>query len=391
MHQERRWILAGDFNLITSREEKKGRIKREDLEMERFRDVQMELRVVDIPTINGKFTWNNRRGGAKQIASRLDKFLFFEHIIGDLGFLTKVRNWWQESKRGTEGRNKIHTFQLRLKEIKSKIKKWNRKEIDNIQQEQGKLQSRLEGIQQQIIKDGRNEELAEEEGRVINQLEERCKQEEILWKQKSRVKWLKEGDKNSKLFHKAMLNHRHHNRIFSLKDSQGNRVTQQKEMEWLLVEHFKGILIEPNNNRTGEIEKVCQHIPKKVSRDQNMAMLRVITKEELEEVVNKMPKNKAPGPDGFTIEFYQAAWSFMGKDLLDLVEESRCSKRMHQGLNATFLTLIPKNGCSDEPQGFRPISLCNVVYKILARVIVNRLKPILSDLIAQEQTGFIKG
>lgn len=62
-----------------------------------------------------------------------------------------------------------------------------------------------------------------------------------------------------------------------------------------------------------------------------------------------MPKNIALGLDGFTIEFYQAAWNFMGNDLLDIVEESRCSKCMDQGLNATFLSLIPKNGCSDEP------------------------------------------
>lgn len=104
-----------------------------------------------------------------------------------------------------------------------------------------------------------------------------------------------------------------------------------------------------------------------------------------------MPKNKAPGPDGFAIEFYQATWSFMENDLLDLVEDSRCSKCMHQGLNATFLVLIPQNGCSDELQGFRPISLCNVVYKILATVMVNRLKPILPNLIAPEKTRFVKG
>lgn len=81
MHREQRWILAGDFNLIASQEEKKGGINREGTEMERFREVQIELRAVDIPTINGKFTWNNRRGGSKQIASRLDHFLILEHII----------------------------------------------------------------------------------------------------------------------------------------------------------------------------------------------------------------------------------------------------------------------------------------------------------------------
>ena len=84
----------------------------------------------------------------------------------------------------------------------------------------------MEGIQQQIIEGGRSEDLAEEEGSIIIQLEERQKQEEILWKQKSQVQWLKEGEKNSKFFHKAMMNHRQHNRIFSLKDSQGNRVLQ---------------------------------------------------------------------------------------------------------------------------------------------------------------------
>ena len=89
----------------------------------------------------------------------------------------------------------------------------------------------MERIQQQIIEEGRSEELAEEEGRIINQLEERRKQEEIIWKQKSRVQWLKDGEKNSKFFHKAMLNHRHHNRILSVKDSQGNRVLRQKDME----------------------------------------------------------------------------------------------------------------------------------------------------------------
>lgn len=105
-------------------------------------------------------------------------------------------------------------------------------------------------------------------------------------------------------------------------------------------------------------------------------------------MINKMVKNKAPGPNGFTIEFYQASWSFMSQDLVELVEESRCTKRMYPALNATFLALIPKTRNLDEPQGFRPISL---VYKILATIMVNRLKPIFPDLIAQEQIGFFKG
>ena len=76
---------------------------------------------------------------------------------------------------------------------------------------------------------------------------------------------------------------------------------------------------------------------------------------------------------------------------MELMEESRYMKCMHPALNATFLALITKMENSEEPQGFRPIALCNVVYKIMATIMVNRLKPIFPDLIAQEQTGFVKG
>jgi len=182
MHQEQRWIIVGDFNMITYKEEKKGGLRREDLEMERFRDVQIDLSLVDIPTINGKFTWNNRRGGNKQISSRLDRFLVSEHIIGmdifyeasilssigsdlwpikleiamnnqnkkrpfrfesfwlrDPKFSNRVKNWWQESKMGTEGKNKMYTFQIKLKDLKGKIRKWIKEEFGNIQNERGKL------------------------------------------------------------------------------------------------------------------------------------------------------------------------------------------------------------------------------------------------------------
>lgn len=75
-------ITARDFNMTTSKEKKKGGIRREDPEMEIFRDFQTKVRMVDIPTINRKFTWDNRRGGNRQITSRLDRFLASEHLIG---------------------------------------------------------------------------------------------------------------------------------------------------------------------------------------------------------------------------------------------------------------------------------------------------------------------
>lgn len=82
MHIEKLWVIAGDFNMITSKEEKKGGLQQEDADMEIFRETQAALKMIDINTINGKYTWNNRRGGSRQIASRLDRFLATKHLLG---------------------------------------------------------------------------------------------------------------------------------------------------------------------------------------------------------------------------------------------------------------------------------------------------------------------
>jgi hypothetical protein len=94
-----------------------------------------------------------------------------------------------------------------------------------------------------------------------------------------------------------------------------------------------------------------------------------ITKEELETIIHSFQKDKSPGLDGFPIDFYQGCFDFIGEDLLKLVKHSRRTRQMHAPFNATFIALIPK---VDNPLGFdqfQPISLCNSVYKIIAKII----------------------
>jgi len=135
-----------------------------------------------------------------------------------------MEEWWTQSR--VKGKGKIHTIQLKLKEIKGKIKKWNKEEFGNIMEEKQKLEKEMEDIQQRIILEGRDEERSKEEGRIINQLEERRKQEEILWRQKSRIKWLREGERNTKIFHQAMIQNRQRNQIFSIKNVEGEWVIE---------------------------------------------------------------------------------------------------------------------------------------------------------------------
>lgn len=224
----KQWIIGGDFNLIKEPGEKRGGIRRLDKEGEQFGDMIREKKLIDIQTNNGMHTWNNRRGGENQIASRLDRFLISEQVmmkdvfieatilpvVGsdhwpikleiDLkqrpknkpfrfeafwlrheGLIEKLEGWWKDSM--VRGKNKTHTFQLKLKEMKNNLKKWNKEEFVNIMEEKIRLEQKMEELQQLDILDGIQEERSKEEGMILSQLEERRKQEEILWKQKSRV------------------------------------------------------------------------------------------------------------------------------------------------------------------------------------------------------------
>jgi hypothetical protein len=78
-------------------------------------------------------------------------------------------------------------------------------------------------------------------------------------------------------------------------------------------------------------------------------------------------------------------------EVWEILEDSRATGKVLQALNATFITLIPKEGQAHQPRQYRPIALCNVIYKLLTKVIARRLKPILPAIISPEQSGYVEG
>eukprot|EP00253_Pinus_taeda_P036365 PITA_36365 len=112
--------------------------------------------------------------------------------------------------------------------------------------------------------------------------------------------------------------------------------------------------------------------------------------EEVEEVMKDMPNGKAPGPDGFTIDFFKACWEIVRLDMWEVAEDSRKSSSILKSLNSTFIALIPREEAAYNPSKFWPIALYNFLYKIISKVMANRLKPILPLIISEEQSGYVE-
>ncbi|XP_059072101.1 uncharacterized protein LOC131872684 [Cryptomeria japonica] len=123
----------------------------------------------------------------------------------------------------------------------------------------------------------------------------------------------------------------------------------------------------------------------------NESLMHRVTLSELEEVVFGMAKGKAPGLDGFPIDFFQDFWDIINLDLLAAIQESHSSKQMLWNLNSNILVLIPKKEGANQLEFFRHIAVCNVVYKIITKLIAERLKIWLPSLISYEQGGFVVG
>ncbi|RVW42718.1 Transposon TX1 uncharacterized 149 kDa protein [Vitis vinifera] len=105
----------------------------------------------------------------------------------------------------------------------------------------------------------------------------------------------------------------------------------------------------------------------------------------------EMNRDKALGPDGFTVAFWQSCWDFVKEEIVDLFKEFFDKKSFAMSLNTTFLVLIPKKGGAEDLGDFKPISLLGGLYKLLAKVLANRLKKVLDKVVSADQNAFVRG
>lgn len=164
-------------------------------------------------------------------------------------------------------------------------------------------------------------------------------------------------------------------------------------MSYHSVVHFKSIL-GPYHTRvtTFSAPSWFQHLLQfMVSTDDQRSMVSLPTAEEIRKLFFKLNPNKASGPDGLTSGFFSSFWEIIGVEVTTAIGQFFTSGFLPAAANATIHSLVPKRQGASCVTDYRHISCLNTFYKVVSRLLVRRLKPMLQDLIVPNQTAFVKG
>ncbi|XP_018435427.2 uncharacterized protein LOC108807663 [Raphanus sativus] len=279
----------------------------------------------------------------------------------------------------------------KLKAAKFCCKSINQEFFSDIERRTKEAFEDLESIQRQMM-NLPTPELFESERRARDLWLILAAAEECFFRQKSRIRWLEEGDANTAFFYKSVLANLSRNIIFYLLDGTGNRVSDIMAIKAMILD-FYTLLLGTSNSLVAPltISQIRDIHPYRCPLDLETQLIEIPSEEIIRDTVFRLPRNKAPGPDGFTAEFYTSSWELVGSDVITAVKDFFLSFNLPRQVNATVVALIPKVPGAASLTDFRPISLCNTIYKVISRILARKLQLITPAAVQGNQVGFVKG
>uniref|UniRef100_A0A2N9IM18 Reverse transcriptase domain-containing protein n=1 Tax=Fagus sylvatica TaxID=28930 RepID=A0A2N9IM18_FAGSY len=417
------WCMFGDFNVIRFPSERL-RCRRLTPPMLEFSDFIEDLNLVDLPLGGGgRFTWSS--GTANPSLSRIDRFLIspdwedkFPDVVQSMlprplsdhhpilletgklkggkrsfkfenmwlkteGFVDRVKTWW--SSYPFVG-SPSFVLASKLKALKEDLKVWNKHVFGDINLKQLQLTAELSQLDEQEERGGLSTAERNNRKAVVGELDKLAHLEEIFWRQKSRVLWLKEGDNNTKYFHKIANSNRRRNYMHKV-EVDGIIHETEKEIRDNVVSFYEDLYQEKESWRPS-VDGLDFH---SIGAAESSHLERKFDREEVVQVLKDFQGDKAPGPDGFSMAFFHKCWEVVGDDIMNFFEEFHTHCKFEKSLNATFIALIPKKKDALNIRDFRPISLVGSMYKLLSKVLANRIRLVMESLISSSQNAFVGG
>ncbi|XP_031122605.1 uncharacterized protein LOC116025505 [Ipomoea triloba] len=417
-------LIGGDFNSISSVAEYRGNAIPDLGGITDFSNFIVEQSLIDTVPTGGLYTWSGVRSTGR-VWKRLDRFLMttafrdfftdarvelksratsdhspiiltatnssmtapkqyrFQNMwISHPGFQELVStNWIQPADGGG-----MRALSYKLKRLKQALCIWNKEVFGNIFDKVKSLERSVTEAEQQFD-DNPNETNREILSKEQALLQQALKQEECFWKQKARIKWLREGDANTKFFHETVKDRHRRQRISSIKNNEGTLLTSQLDIQTEAVNFFANLY---TAEECSGYEMALETISNALSDDDIKMLTSTVSRQEVKEAVWDLDPDSAAGPDGFSGSFYRSCWDTIHNDVYMAVLDFFVGVPVPKGIASAQIVLIPKKQNPVSFADFRPICLCSFASKIFTRITTSRLRQILPKLISREQTGFVE-
>ena len=405
-----------DFNEILYSHEKEGGPPRPMNMMQNFRDALVDCELEDMRFTGDQFTWRRRR-----LRERLDRSVCNGqfHRLFPSAKVTNTSHTKSDHRpvlidtdgdvAGDQVRAKIKQFEARwLKEedvtqlvsdawdradppasladrtaaVHAEMHIWDREILKTPHKRLKELKTELENLRLGPVTD----KSADRQRILLIEIEENLEKEEIYWVQRSRANWLKFGDRNINFFNNFATARKKRNHIRRLMNDNRTWLEDNESMRSLISDYFQHLF----SSEVGlPDDRVLNKVKHCVTDYMNETLLAPYTAEEVKQALFSIGDLKAPGPDGLHAIFYKKFWPILGEDLIREVLQAVNSGVIPEGWNQTTIVLIPKVDNPEKVTQFRPISVCNVVYKVISKMLAARLKILLPDIISETQSAFV--
>jgi hypothetical protein len=328
----------------------------------------------------------------------------------------RFENWWlreqefQDIAKQSWQRSSTRDFSHKTKFLAADLRKWRKKPKNSDMLAQIETQI----LDQQTLHPSlQNHNLQQQ---LHNQHQDLLAKEAAYHIQHVKMTWPIEGDRNTSFFHLAIIKRNRKNKISYLMNPDGSHSTTPDQLAATVTNYFKTIFTtsfnplntappnhlptphspdnSPSNNPSTEgLQGSNTQTEEGDDALHSNAMFRytysILDLKEIHDIITKMRNNVALGPDGLNAAFYKSAWSWAQHDIHKVVAIFYTHAVLPPDINKTFISLIPKKNNPTLPQDYRPICLCNVIYKIIVKSLANRVKHHLPNYVSHSQYAFI--
>ncbi|XP_019431608.1 PREDICTED: uncharacterized protein LOC109338759 [Lupinus angustifolius] len=420
------WCFIGDFNAVVGANKCRSSRVLARIPSEEFKVFIENANLLHLPTRGASFTWSNRRTGSALTEKRLDRSLcnetwlnlwsqvswqtlprssydhhplLFSAYPGSPPLFTpfKFQKMWllhldrrrviSEAWRANFSSGPMYILSHKLKLLKKDLRTWNKRVFGNIHHKFNNALSNVDLIQTYIVDIGPNPELLEQEDQAQKALFHDLGIEEVFWKEKYRINCHIHGDINTKFFHRV-TKIRQATKAMSILMDDEKILYNQDDIANHVLNYYTDLFGSTNNIARNDL--IQSVIPSLVFDDENLMLTSILSHQEIKDVVCGLNGDGAPGPDDFVGCFYQAFWDIVGNDVCCSVTQFFTQGWILPNMNSNSVILISKNNNAVKIDDYRPIAIANFKFKIITKVLADRLSIIAFKIISSQQRGFIR-